>query len=61
MYNYKSPARRSLTRVFLAKFIITKHLKQEVDYNLTICMDKCHPCSLPITGDKIYQFNIIKR
>ena len=51
-----SPTMRAF--VFLAKFIITKQLKQEADDNLSNCMHS--PCSLSITGDmKIYQCNIL--
>ena len=48
--------------VFLAKFIITKYLKQEVDDDLTVCVDEHSPCGLYITGDiKIYQYKMIKK
>ena len=54
----KEPASRSTTTrafVFFAKIIITKHLKQEVDDDLSVCMDKRSLCGLFITGDnKIY-------
>ena len=53
----KEPASRSTTTrafVFFAK-VITKHLKQEVDDDLSVCMDKRSLCGLFITGDnKIY-------
>ena len=59
----KEPTRSSITTrafVFPAKFI-TKFLKQEVDDNLSICVDECSPCGLSITGDtKIYQYHMIK-
>ena len=46
----------------LLNFIITKYLKQEVNDDLSICMDDCSPCGLFITGDiKIYQCHMIKR
>ena len=46
----------------LLDFIITKYLKQEVDENLTVCVDKHSPCGLSMTGDiKIYQCFVIKR
>ena len=55
MYKYKHLS-------FLQNFIITKYLKQEVDDDLSICMDECSPCGLSITGDiKIYQCHVIKR
>ena len=44
------------------KFIITKYLKQEVDDNLSICVDERRHCGLSITVDKkIYQCDMIKR
>ena len=47
---------------FLQSFIITKYLKQEVDGDLSICVDEHSPCDLSITGDKrIYQCHVIKR
>ena len=51
------------TRVFfIINFIITKYLKQEVDDDLSICMDARSPCGLSMTGDiKIYQCLMIKR
>ena len=51
--------------VFFGKFIIAKYLKQEVNDDLSVCMDERSPrspCSLSITGDvKIYQCNVVKR
>ena len=35
----------------LLNFIITKYLKQEVNDDLSGCMDKCSPRGLSITGD----------
>ena len=65
MYKYKSPVTRSPTKrafVSLAKFIIAKYLKQEVDDDLSVCVDEHSPCGLSITGDiKIYQCHVIKR
>ena len=62
MYKYKSPASRSpTTRAFvsLAKFIIAKYLKQEVDDKLSVCADKRSACGLSITGDiKICQCHV---
>ena len=46
MYKYKSPASRSTTArafVFLVKFIIQKYLKQEVNDDLSICLDERSP------------------
>ena len=45
----QEPASRSITtRAFLSyknllNFIVTKYLKQEVDDDLSVCMDKHHP------------------
>ena len=50
----QEPATRSTTTrafVFLAKFTITKYLKQEVDDNLRVCVDECSPCVISITED----------
>ena len=48
--------------VFLAKFIIAKYLKQEVDGNVSVCVDEHSLCGLSITADiKIYQYHVIKR
>ena len=47
---------------FLQNFIITKYLKQEVDDDLSVCVDERSPCGLSITRDiKIYQCHVIKR
>ena len=65
MYIYKSLQEVQLPQEdlsFLQNFIITKYLKQEVDDDLSICVDKCSPCGLYINGDiKIYQFHMIRR
>ena len=46
----------------LLNFIIAKYLKQEVDDDLSVCVDERRPCGLSITGDrKIYQCHVIKR
>ena len=46
----------------LLNFIITKYLKQEVDDDLSVCVDERSPCGLSMTGDrKIYQGLMIKR
>ena len=57
MYKYKNlqagqPPQEHLSVLQnLLNFIITKHLKQEVDGDLSICMDKCNICGLSIIGD----------
>ena len=44
------------------KFIIAKSFKQEVNDELSICVDECSPYDLSITGDrKIHQCHVIKR
>ena len=62
MYKYKSLQEVQLPQEhlsFLQNFIITKYLKQEVNDNLSICMDECIPCGLSITGDvKSYQGHV---
>ena len=46
----------------LAKFIIAKYMKQEVDDDLSVCVDERNPCGLSITGDvKIYECPVTKR
>ena len=41
----------------LLNFIIPKYLKQEIDDDLSVCVDERSPYGLSITGDiKIYQF-----
>ena len=57
----QEPTRRSATTralVSLAKFaefIITSNLKQEVNDDLSVCMDEHSSCGLSMTGDiKIY-------
>ena len=45
----------------LLDFIITKYVKEEVDDNLTICMNEHSSCDLSVTGDiKICQCHVIK-
>ena len=68
MYKYKSLQAGQLPREHLSflqnllNFIITKYLKQEVDDDLSVCMDERSPCGLSITGDiKIYQCHVMKR
>ena len=64
----QEPASRSTIMtalVSLAKllnFIITKYLKQEVNDDVTICMDECSPCGLSTTRDTmIFQCHTIKQ
>ena len=69
MYKYKSllqagqlPQEHLSFWQNLLDFIIPKYLKQEVDDNLSICVDERSPCGLSMTGDiKIYQCLVIKR
>ena len=65
MYKYKSLQDVQLPQEhlsFLQNFIITKYLKEEVDDNLSISVDKRSPCGLSITRDiKIYQCHVIER
>ena len=59
MYQYKSLQAGQLPQI---NFIITKYLKQDIDDDLSICVDERSLCSLSITGDiKIYQCHVIKR
>ena len=47
---------------FLQNFIITYYLKQEVDHDLSVCVDKRNPSGLSIAGDiNIYRCHEIKR
>ena len=59
----QEPESRSTTTtvfVFLAKFIIVKYLKKEVDDDLSISVDECNLFRLSITGDiKIYQSHVM--
>ena len=56
----QEPASRSTTTTVsllqnLLSFIITKYLKQEVNADLSVCVDEYSPCGFSITGDtKIY-------
>ena len=68
MYKYKSLQESQLPREHLSflhnllNFIITKYLTQEVDDDLSVCVDERSPCGLSMTGDrKIYQCLMIKR
>ena len=64
MFLIQEPTSRSTTTgafIYLSKLIIAKYLKQEVDDDLSICVDECSPCGLSMTGDiKIYQCHISK-
>ena len=64
MYKYKSLQEVQLPQehlFFLQNFIITKYLKQEIDHDLSVCVDERSLCGLSITGDiKIYQCLVIK-
>ena len=65
MYKCKSLQELQLAREhlsFLQNFIITKYLEQEVDDDLSVCVDERSPCGLSITGViQIYQCRVIKR
>ena len=68
MYKYKSLQIGQLTCENLSflenllNFTITKYLKQEVDDDLSICINEYGPWDLSITVDiKIYQCHMIKR
>ena len=55
MYQYKSLQEVQLPREHLSSlqnFIITKYLKQEVDDDLSVCVDERRFGGLSITGDK---------
>ena len=61
MYKYKSLQAGQLPQEHLSflqnllNFIIAKYLKQEVDDDLSACVDERSPCGLSTTGDiKIY-------
>ena len=61
MYKYKSLKAGHLPQEHLSflqnllNFIIAKYLKQEVDGDLSACVDERSPCGLSITGDiKVY-------
>ena len=54
----QEPTSRSTTT---RAFIITKYLKQEVDDDLSLCLDERSHCGLSMAGDiKIYQCLVIK-
>ena len=49
------------TFVFLAKYITLKYLQQELNDDLSVCVDKRIPCGLFITeGIKIYQWHYLQ-
>ena len=64
-HKYKSlqevqPPRQHLS--FSQNFIITKYVKQDVDGDLSVWVDKRSPCGLSMTQDiKIYQYHVIKK
>ena len=62
MCKYKSLQEVQVPRehlLFLQNFIITKYLKQEVNDDLSVCLDKRSLCGLSITRDiKIYQCRV---
>ena len=46
----------------LMNFIIKNYLKEEVDDDLSICIDELSPCGLSVTKSiKIYQCHMIQR
>ena len=55
MHKYKSLQAGQLPQEHLSflqnLLIITKYLNQEVDDNLSACVDERSPCGLSITGD----------
>ena len=68
MYNYKSLQAGQEQQEHLSflqnllNFIIIKYLKQEVDDDLSVCVDERSPYGLAINGDiKIYQCHVILR
>ena len=68
MYKYKRlqigqpPQENSSFLQNLLNFIITKYSKQEVDGNLSVCVDERSLCGLSITEDiNIYQCYMTKR
>ena len=61
---FATRSRSTTTKAFvlLAKFVIAKYLKQEVDDDLSLCIDEHSPSGPSITADlKIYQCHMIKR
>ena len=62
----QQPKSRSTTTrafVFPSKFYYHKIFEtQEVDDDLSVCVDECSPCGLSVTGDiDIYQCHVIER
>ena len=54
MYKYKTLQTSQVRLSFLQNlpsFVTTKYLKQEVNDDISICMDEHSPCDLSITGD----------
>ena len=57
MYKYKSLQAGQLPQENLSflqnllNFIITKYLKQDIDDDLSVCVDERSPCGLSMTGD----------
>ena len=45
----------------LLNFLITKCLKQEVDDDLSVCVNEHSPCGISNGEIKIYQCHVIKR
>ena len=56
MYKYKSLQAGQLPQEYLSfmqnllNFFITKYLKQEVNDDLSVCMDEHSPCGLSFSG-----------
>ena len=68
MHKYKSLQASQLPQEHLSflqnllNFIITKYLKQEVDDDLSVCVNERSPCGLSITVNiTIYQCHVIKK
>ena len=68
MYKYKSLKAGQLPQEHLSflqnllNFIITKNLKQEVNDDLSVCVDERSTCDLSIIEDiKIYQCHVIQK
>ena len=57
MYKYKSLQAGQLPQENLSflqnllNFIITKYLKQDIDDDVSVCVDERSPCGLSMTGD----------
>ena len=65
LHKYKSLQEVQLLREhlsFVQNFIITKYVKQDVDGDLSVWVDRRSPRGLSMTGDiKIYQYHVIKK